>query len=145
MGGVLLFFCMSALALPALGAEKLCVTLLVGTNQTEPPPVPESVRAQAAQMKKLFGYNRFDVIGEKSARIPESRETWLVPSEELFLKVYVPSMPESGTDTYSVDLELYQRKKRIIRSKVDMVPGKPLYIKGPQWGKGTLILHLIFR
>lgn len=127
-------------ALPAQAAgDRIWSALVLATRETPPKPVPPALTEAAPVLKKVFGYDTFYLMGQKKRDITADVETWLVPSKELFFKVTLLKQEKTH---YLVRIELYQEKKLLLSTEARLARDAPLYIRGPQWGKGQLILLL---
>lgn len=128
------------LATGSLRAEdRVWTALVLGTNEPSAKAIPKEIAAYASGLKTVFGANSFYVLGVKSQTIREGTEEWIVPSREVFLKMRVLDRRDAA---YAIQLELYVKKRLVVTSKVELARGAPLYIRGPQWGRGRLIFIL---
>lgn len=132
--------CAASLAC-ATASDRVWGALLCATNKVSP-EVPESLACCMPAIQETFGYNSVRILGEKRARIQPGTTDWLIPSKEFFLKLNFQDRKETA---YPVQVELYHKKKRILSAKVELGRDAPLYIKGPVWGKGQLIIVLAVR
>lgn len=134
---------MATMLLTDLQAEdRIWAALVLATNETPPKPTPEPLSNFAPDLQKIFGYNSFYVLGEKRKRICENTEEWIVPSKEVFLHL---ACVGQDVASYELTLDLYAHKKLVLTSRVKLARGAPLYIRGPQWGRGQLIYILEIR
>jgi len=119
--------------------DRIWSALVLATNEKPAKPIPDSLKPFAAELKEVFGYNSFYVLGEKRQRVKEGDSEWILPSKEVFLHLTALNKEVSN---YEVSLDLYDRKKLTLTSRVKLARGAPLYIRGPQWGNGQLIYIL---
>lgn len=88
-------------------------------------------------------YNHYVKLGSDRQPVFRSYENWLAPlkpSEELLIS-FEPREAASG-GKLKLDLELWQSKKKIMKAGPTLQKGKPLYIFGPKWRDGRLILSI---
>jgi hypothetical protein len=141
-----LVFCWSSPVGAAPGAEgtppptKLWSALVIATNQRNPPPPPAALAPYVPVLARTFGYNRFDLIGERLAIPGPNDDRWLVPSTELFLQLQPRPGGDEKRSFYLV--RLFQRDRPLFASEVGLADGSPLFIRGPLWGQGQLLLIL---
>ena len=142
-------WCLAAVLLLALGAaparaagDRIWSALVLATREDSPPPVPEALKEFAPAIRKIFGYNSLYLLGEKKRELYSGGEEWLVPSEEFFFKVQC--LAQSAT-SYTLRIELYRVKDLLITTEAKLARGAPLYIRGPEWGRGQLIFVLEVR
>ncbi len=142
-------WCVAAVLLLALGAsqaraagDRIWSALVLATHEESPPPVPEPLKEFATAIRKIFGYNSLYLLGQKKRDLYSGGEEWLVPSKEFFFKVQCLS--QSAT-SYTLRIELYRGKDLLITTEAKLARGAPLYIRGPEWGRGQLIFVLEVR
>lgn len=116
--------------------------LVLATNETPARPVPAKLEPFAPTIKKVFGYNSLYLLGDRRKEIDSGTEDWLVPSEDFFFQLTCLRREESH---YAIRLELFRDKSPLLTSEVRLARNAPLYIRGPQWGDGQLILLLEIR
>ena len=78
----------------------------------------------------------------KETRSVSGGEEWLVPSKEFFFRVQ--SLSRDAT-FYTLRIELYRDKNLLLTTEAKLAKNAPLYIRGPEWGSGQLILLLEVR
>lgn len=119
--------------------DRIWSALVLATNENPEKPVPEILKPFAAEMRQIFGYNSFYVLGEKRQKVKEGDSEWILPSKEVFLHL---TALNKDVATYEMSLDLYASKKLTLTSRVRLARGAPLYIRGPQWGNGQMIYIL---
>ncbi len=103
-------------------------------------PVAKDIAAQlgAADSLKFKSY-RF--LGEDVQPLLRSYENWaqpLKPSDEVLLRFEARSHP--GPTTARLDLELWLSRKKILKTDALLESGRPLFVLGPAWRGGRLII-----
>lgn len=124
---------------PLRGEDRIWSALVLGTTEKPPKPVPRELARDADALRAVFGANTFYLLGAKKQKLREGTAEWIVPSREVFLKL---RCLDRGPAAYTLQIELYVRKKLVVTSKVSLARGAPLYIRGPAWGRGRLIFIL---
>ena len=128
-------------AIPARAeGDTLYGALVMATNAEHPVPIPEELRAQAASLHTVFGYNEFRVLGQKRKTVTKGTEDWLVPSRQFFLRVDTKNPVPGG---YALGLELLKDDRVIVEAEVRLSRERPLFIRGPFVGQGQLIIVLM--
>jgi hypothetical protein len=122
--------------------DRIWSALVLATHEESPPPVPEPLKEFSPAIRKIFGYNSLYLLGQKKRDLYSGGEEWLVPSKEFFFKVQCLS--QSAT-SYTLRIELYRGKDLLITTEAKLARGAPLYIRGPEWGRGQLIFVLEVR
>lgn len=108
-----------------------------GERATEAPS--EVVRSFTAQESLKFAHYRR--LGGEVKPIYRSYENWAQPiagSDEILCRFEVEQrLPDKGL---RLDLELWLSRKKILKSGVVLSHDKPVYVLGPEWRGGRLII-----
>ena len=128
---------------PALqAAETVWSGLVIADNVSQPQPVTSELTRIEGLLKKFFGYNQFQVIGQSQKTLKTGQEDWLATSKFFGLHVDARGETQSG---YVLNLKLYKEKELLLETEAKLSKRSPLVIKGPQVGGGQLLLVLIVR
>jgi hypothetical protein len=122
------------------GAETVWSGLVIAENVAEPQPVPAELTRIEGSLKKFFGYNQFQVIGQSQKTLKTGQEDWLATSK--FFGLHVDARGESEAN-YVLNLKLYKEKELLLETDAKLSKRSPLVIKGPQVGSGQLLLVLV--
>jgi len=145
MGGVSAYlipiFALILSATPGLrGAETVWSGLVIAENVAQPQPIPPELTRIEEPLKKFFGYNQFQVIGQSQKTLKTGQEDWLATSKFFGLHVDARGESEAG---YVLNLKLYKEKELLLETDAKLSKRSPLVIKGPQIGSGQLLLVLV--
>ena len=145
MGGVSAYlipvFALILSATPGLrGAETVWSGLVIAENVAQPQPIPPELTRIEEPLKKFFGYNQFQVIGQSQKTLNTGQEDWLATSKFFGLHVDAQGESEAG---YVLNLKLYKEKELLLETDAKLSKRSPLVIKGPQIGSGQLLLVLV--
>ena len=128
-------------AMPVLqGAERVWSGLVIAENVGQPQPMPPELTRIEGSLKKFFGYNQFQVIGQSQKTLKTGQEDWLATSKFFGLHVDARGETEAG---YVLNLKLYKEKELLLETDTKLSKRSPLVIKGPQVGGGQLLLVLV--
>ena len=128
-------------ATPGLkGAESVWSGLVIAENIAQPKPNPPELTRIEGSLKKFFGYNQFQVIGQSQKTLKTGQEDWLATSK--FFGLHVDARGENDLG-YVLNLKLYKEKELLLETDAKLNKRSPLVIKGPQVGSGQLLLVLI--
>ena len=121
---------------------RLWSGLILATNPAHPAPVSDRLRGYAGKLRRIFGYNQFELIGESSQRMDGAVERWLIPSKDFYMSF--KSHDEPGARG-SAKLTLFQARRELAEFEAHLSPESPLFIRGPQYAGGQLLLvvHVI--
>lgn len=95
-------------------------------------------RLQSAEKLRFKSYRS---LGEEVQPLFRSYENWaqpLRPSDEVLVRFEARSRP-TGHAT-RLDLELWLGRKKVLKSDVVLEGGRPLFVLGPEWRGGRLII-----
>lgn len=117
--------------------------VLIANNVAKPKDPPPELRALAPRLKRVFGYNQFEICGKDQAPIEDGAERKLTPSRAFWidLKARKASIKEARGG-YLLNLRLYQNEKPIVDTVALIAPESPLFFRGPMHAKGQIIVAL---
>ena len=121
-------------------AEKVWSGLVMAENVTQPQPIPSELTRIEGLLKRFFGYNEFQVIGQSQKTLKTGQEDWLATSK--FFGLHVDARGETPGG-YVLNLKLYKEKELLLETEAKLSKRSPLVIKGPQVGGGQLLLVLV--
>jgi hypothetical protein len=124
------------------GAETVWSGLVIAENVAQPQPIPPELIRIEGSLKKFFGYNQFQVIGQSQKTLKTGQEDWLATSK--FFGLHVDAQGESAAG-YVLNLKLYKEKELLLETDAKLSKRSPLVIKGPQVGSGQLLLVLVIQ
>jgi hypothetical protein len=125
---------------------KLKVTVYFATNG-DPAAAGERAQEIAEETRsKLISESRlkfehYRALGAETQPIFRSYENWaqpLKPSDEILVRFEARSLPSK--DSITLDIELWLARKKILKTDAALQPGRPLYVLGPEWRGGRLII-----
>ena len=134
------------LAFSGLGAgaghagEKIWLGLYFAQNA--PPPVgsrlaPERLRHR---LQQVFGFRYYDLIQGQEVELRNEWEQWFVPRRDFFVRVeplrHTPGQPSL------IDYEIYKDGFIVAKGQYEPREDTPLFINGPDFKQGWLILVL---
>jgi len=121
-------------------AETVWSGLVIAENVAQPQSIPPELKRIEGSLKRFFGYNQFQVIGQSQKTLKTGQEDWLATSK--FFGLHVDAQGESAAG-YVLNLKLYKEKELLLETDAKLSKRSPLVIKGPQVGSGQLLLVLI--
>lgn len=107
---------------------------------------PRTVPTAKAEEARLRGEERlrfkhYRVLGHEVQPLLRSYENWaqpLRPSDEVLVRFEARSRPTK--EATKLDLELWLSRKKILKTDVRLTGNVPLFILGPEWRGGRLII-----
>jgi hypothetical protein len=124
----------------AQAAETVWSGLVMAENARQPQPIPSELTRIEELLKRFFGYNQFQVIGQSEKTLKTGQEDWLATSRFFGLHVDAHGETQGG---YVLNLKLYKEKELLLETEAKLSKRSPLVIKGPQVGGGQLLLVLV--
>ena len=103
------------------------------------PPKQSTIKLLQAVDKLRFDH--YLNLGEDVQSVFRSYENWLSPlkpSEEILLSYDSQGRLDNGG--LRLDLELWQHHHKVMKTNPVLLKNKPLFILGPKWRGGTLII-----
>jgi len=102
---------------------------------------PSKLQLSALKNLKTIKFAHYRLLGEDQQPILRSYENWANPmknSKEILLSFQPRGKPID--DHLKIDLEFWQSHKKIMKSGPTLKKGKPLFIQGPAWRGGKIII-----
>lgn len=132
-----------------IGKEKIGVvktTVYFGTDSSTEDIGKNATPLTPAELKKLksihkMSFKDYRKLGHDIRSVLRTYENWsspLKPSEEIMLSFESRGRSEKGG--LKLDLELWQHKRKVMKSDPLLYKGRPLIILGPKWRDGRLII-----
>ena len=123
--------------------DDLWSAVILATNVSAPKAAPAALRSFAPQLSRVFGYNQFEFIGSDSQKIGERGETRLMPTKSLWMTVKARrATSKEARGGYLLNLQLYHEQRPLVDTEARLAPGSPMFIRGPQYGNGQIIVVL---
>ena len=97
--------------------------------------------AQRLQREKHTRFKHYRLLGNDTKELFRSYENWaepVKPSDEIMVRFEAQSDP--GPKKALLDLELWLGRKKIVKTDVQLTADKPLWVRGPSWREGHLII-----
>ena len=133
-----------AFVLPAKAEDKIWTAVVLATNAASPKETPKELRDSLPKLKRVFGYNQFEVIGSASEKIEHGSELRLTPTQSFWLQAKARrATSKEARGGYLLSLQLFNEKKQLVDTEARLAPGSPLFIRGPEYGKGQIVFALM--
>jgi hypothetical protein len=127
----------------ARAEDKIWSSVVIASNVAHPTEPPPQLVQVFQSLKRVFGYNQFEILGSATETADETEESWLVPSEHFWLSVKARrSTTRESRTGYLLNLELFQDKRHLVQTEAKIAMGSPLFIRGPLHAKGQILIVL---
>lgn len=125
---------------------KVSVTVYHATNGDPQAAGPKalSVAEEVARRLRLdprLRFKNYRLLGADTQPLLRSYESWaepLKPSDEVLVRFEAQGRPTK--DSAVLDLELWLARKKILKTDARLAGDKPLFVLGPEWRGGRLII-----
>lgn len=124
----------------------LSVSLIFATNDDPEVAGEASRELSGEEAERLHAISKLDfkeyrLMGRDRPDLLKGYENWatpLRPSKEIL--VSFQPIKRNGGDKIQIVLEYWQSKRKIFSVNPTLTEGKTLYLLGPEWRKGRLVL-----
>jgi hypothetical protein len=102
--------------------------------------VPAATAERLAREERLR-FKHYSRLGRDAQPLLRSYESWaqpLKPSDEVLVRFEARGHPEKSSAV--VDVELWLARKKILKTDARLEADRPLYMLGPEWRGGRLII-----
>ena len=104
---------------------------------------PQVSRDTAERLRKeeRLRFKHYQLLGQDTQPLLRSYESWaepLKPSEEVLVRFEAQGVPTKKL--VALDLELWLGRKKIVKTDARLAGNRPLYVLGPAWRGGRLII-----
>ena len=123
--------------------DRIWSGVILATNPEVPKPIPKELREYEASLKRMFGYDQFVIVGTATEPIDEESEHWLLPVHSFSLEFNARhSTSKEARGGYLLNIQIFQDKRQLVAAEAKLAPSSPLFIRGPECGKGQIIIIL---
>jgi hypothetical protein len=116
--------------------------LVLARNCDSPKAPPAELARFESRLRNVFGYNQFELLGRHREIMDDPRERWLIPGQDFSLRV---AARENAPHNYLLGLQLFQGHRLLVETNARLGLQSPLFIRGPQYGDGQLIVVLLVK
>src|SRR5437879_13116271 len=121
------FMALTIGGMPALrGAETVWSGLVIAENVAQPQPIPSELTRLEGSLKKFFGYNQFQVIGQSQKTLKTGQAEWLATSNIFALHVDARGETDVG---YVLNVKLYNETYLLLEPDAKVSNTRPMMIK----------------
>jgi hypothetical protein len=136
-----LFLAFSGLGLGAgLAGEKVWVGLYLAENAPPPPDAHLAPEQLHHQLHEVFGFRHYELKKSQEIELHSEWEQWFIPRRDFFIRVE-PLRHQPG-EPRLIDYEIYKDGFIVAKGTYEPREGTPLFINGPDFHQGRLILVL---
>src|ERR1700737_1655988 len=115
--------------------------LLYASNDKTPGELPPSISRYYQQLHENLGYSAFRVVAQAETPLKAGQENWLKVGTDI--KVLLYSITRTDRGEYLMTLQVFDSGKPLVETQARVTRGSPLFIRGPAWHAGQLVLALM--
>lgn len=124
---------------PAQAGRRVWSGIVMATNAPRPHAPPPEIHRFDGTLRRTFGYNQFEVIGQSRKELRKGEQNWLARTKHFAVHVDARG---ARSDGYRLNLQLFQDRQVLLETDTALSKSSPLVIRGPQVGAGQLLLLL---
>jgi hypothetical protein len=138
---LVLLLALSGMATAAAHAdERLRVDLYLAENGPPSPGARMAPPRLHAQLQEVFGFQRYELVQTQVFELRPAWEQWFMPRRDFFMRV-VPQPRVLGYPR-EIHYDIYKDGFVVAGGRFQPYSGTPLFINGPDFHDGRLILVL---
>jgi hypothetical protein len=136
---LLLVFLALGLA-PGHAAENIRAALYMAENEPPPPGSQAAPPKLNQQLQAVFGYTHYHLLKQQSFPLKNEWKQWFVPRRDFFVSIeplhHAPGEPKL------IAYEIYKDGFSLVKGTYEPHEETPLFVNGPFYHRGQLILVL---
>jgi hypothetical protein len=126
---------------PVRAGDALLGWLLYASNEHSAGPVPASLAKYHRLLPKALGFSNLRVLAEGRTTTNAQGQRFLIFTADL--KIMLINLVRQPNNDYLVGLQLFQADQPLLETQIKVSRGSPLFIRGPEWRDGQLILAVM--
>lgn len=134
-----LFFSVAGARSSSAAEDVVWSGLIYATNEKSPAPAPKELAPFGSKLQNVFGYNQFQLLSQHREIMDSQSEHWLIPGNEFNLRVDT----QKAHGKYLLNLQLYLEKRLLVQTEAKLARQSPLFLRGPLYADGQLIIVLV--
>ena len=115
--------------------------LLYASNDQASGELPASLSRYYQRLHDNLGYTAFRVVAQGETALKPGQENWLKVGNDI--KVLLYSVGRTDRGEYTMTLEVFDGGKPLVETQARVNKGSPLFIRGPAWHAGQLVLAVM--
>jgi hypothetical protein len=103
--------------------------------------IPTRIRDYDERLEKLLGYASIQTLGQGETVVEPNRPTSIVFHGNI--RVELTGLTRQPGEHFLVVLRLFQNDHQLIETQANVTRGSPLFIRGPLWRSGQLVVAVM--
>jgi hypothetical protein len=112
--------------------------LLYASNAEKAFELPSRLAGYSAPLRRSLGYSNYRVIAQREISMEDRAENLLVSAGDIQVLLTSASLGPDGK--YLLGLLFVEGAKHVMETEARVGEGSPLFIRGPDWREGQIII-----
>jgi hypothetical protein len=125
---------------PSTAAEKIRAALYMAENEPPPPGAQPAPARLHQQLADVFGFQHYHLLKQQDFALRDEWQQWFIPRRDFFVSIQ-PMHRELGQPKM-IEYEIYKDGFIVVKGTYEVHVETPLFITGPDFRRGRLILVL---
>lgn len=131
------------ISLGTVQAQDFFARLVYAYNHPSPEHNDERLDVRTREkLKKVFGYQHYRVLHEAASPLARIKSDFPPLGPDFSLSI---EQLERRQDRFKLKINFFHKEKSLVSSKFDFSEDAPLFIKGPPYDQGTLVLVILMK
>jgi hypothetical protein len=126
-------------------AESVWGCLLYASNdraaEKGPAQIPARIRDYDERLEKLLGYASIRTLGQGQTVVERNSPASIVFHGNI--RIELTGLTRQSGENFLVDLRLFHGDHQLIETQAKVTRGSPLFIRGPLWRNGQLVVAVM--
>lgn len=123
-----------------MAGDKVRAALYVGQNEPLPAGAEAAPPKLHHQLEQVFGFGHYRLIKEQEFSLHNEWEQWFLPRKDFFM--CLEPLHREADQPKLLDYEIYKDGFIVVKGTYEPHEDAPLFINGPDFHRGRLILVL---
>ncbi len=123
---------------PAQGGAHAWSCLLYASNSVGPSELPVRLVTYGPRLRRSFGFSNYHLLAQHEIAVGDGAEMPLL--SERGIHVTITSLSRASDGRYVVGLLFVEGERRIMETEARVGRESPLFIRGPEWRDGQVII-----
>jgi hypothetical protein len=123
---------------PAQTSVRAWGCLLYASNVDQSFELPPRLAYYGAPLRRSLGYSNYRVIAQHEIAVETQAENLLVSAVDI--QVLLTGLARAPDGKYLVELLFTEGAKQVMEAQAKVGQGSPLFIRGPEWRDGRIII-----
>ena len=128
----------SVLATPVHASIRAWGCLLYASNSGRALDLPPRLDAYEAPLRRSLGYSNYRLIAQHEIALINQPQNLLVSAGDI--QVILTNLSAAPDGRYLVGLLFVEGTKEVMETQAKVGLGSPLFIRGPDWREGQIII-----